>query len=121
MKNNSELDFSESLTYSLDRLDRTPHSLKFIRPTGEPQMTHSWQLQEAKNKFSSLVESAQKDGPQVVTKHGKEAVVVLSAEDFRKLTRPRINLHQFLRKSPLAGINLDISRDRKPPRVVSLS
>jgi len=84
-------------------------------------MTHAWQLQEAKNKFSSLVESAQKEGPQVVTKHGKEAVVVISADDYRKLTRPKTNLHQFLQKSPLAGLNLDISRDKKEPREVSLS
>lgn len=84
-------------------------------------MSHAWQLQEAKNKFSNLVERAQKEGPQIVTKHGKEAVVVLSADDFRKLTRPKTNLHQFLRKSPLAGLDLDISRDKKAPRDVSLS
>jgi len=84
-------------------------------------MSHAWQLQEAKNKFSNLVERAQKEGPQVVTKHGKEAVVVLSADDFRKLTRPKTNLRQFLQKSPLAGIELDISRDKSAPRDVSLS
>ena len=84
-------------------------------------MSHAWQLQEAKNKFSSLVESAQKEGPQVVTKHGKEAVVVISADDYRKLTRPKTNLHQFLKKSPLAGINLDISRGKNAPRDVSKS
>ena len=84
-------------------------------------MTHAWQLQEAKNKFSSLVEHAQKEGPQVVTKHGKEAVVVISADDYRKLTRPKTNLLQFLKKSPLAGLDLDISRDKKAPRKVSLS
>jgi len=84
-------------------------------------MSHAWQLQEAKNKFSNLVERAQKEGPQVVTKHGKEAVVVLSADDFRKLTRPKTSLRQFLQKSPLAGIELDISRDKKSPRDVSLS
>jgi antitoxin Phd len=37
-----------------------------------------WQLQEAKNKFSNLVETAQRKGPQIVTKHGKEAVVVVT-------------------------------------------
>ena len=84
-------------------------------------MNRAWQLQEAKNKFSNLVECAQKEGPQVVTKHGKEAVVVLSADDYRKLARPKINLHQFLRKSPLAGLDLDLSRDKKAPRNISLS
>lgn len=84
-------------------------------------MSHAWQLQEAKNKFSSLVESAQKNGPQVVTKHGKEAVVVISADDYRKLTRPKTSFQQFMRKSPLAGLDLDISRDKKSPRDVTLS
>jgi prevent-host-death family protein len=84
-------------------------------------MNRAWQLQEAKNKFSNLVERAQKEGPQVVTKHGKEAVVILSADDYRKLARPKINLHQFLRKSPLAGLDLDLSRDKKAPRNISLS
>jgi antitoxin Phd len=84
-------------------------------------MTHAWQLQEAKNKFSSLVECARKEGPQVVTKHGKEVVVVISADDFKKLARPKTSLQQFLQKSPLAGLDLDISRDKKAPRDVSLS
>ncbi len=84
-------------------------------------MTHAWQLQEAKNKFSSLVESAQKEGPQVVTKHGKEAVVVISADDYRELTRPKTSFQQFMRKSPLAGLDLDISRNKKAPRDTSLS
>jgi len=39
---------------------------------------NSWQLQNAKNKFSNLVDKAQHNGPQIVTKHGKDAVVVLS-------------------------------------------
>ncbi len=84
-------------------------------------MSHAWQLQEAKNKFSNLVERAHNEGPQIVTKHGKESVVVLSVEDFKKLIRPKTNLYKFLQKSPLAGHDLDIARDKKPPRDVSLS
>ena len=83
-------------------------------------MSHAWQLQEAKNKFSHLVERARKEGPQIVTKHGTESVVVLSIEDFNKLVRPKTNLYKFLRESPLAGLDLDIRRDKKPPREVSL-
>jgi prevent-host-death family protein len=84
-------------------------------------MSHAWQLQEAKNKFSNLVERAQKEGPQIVTKHGKESVVVLSIEDFKKLVRPKTGLYRFLQESPLAGLDLDITRDKKLPRDVSLS
>ncbi|MEA3358446.1 MAG: type II toxin-antitoxin system Phd/YefM family antitoxin [Thermodesulfobacteriota bacterium] len=83
-------------------------------------MSHTWQLQEAKNKFSHLVESAQNKGPQVVTKHGKEAVVILSVEDYRKITKPKVNLFNFIQESPLRGINLDISRDKNAPRDVAI-
>ncbi len=48
-----------------------------------------WQLQEAQNRFSSLVNQAREIGPQIVTKHGQAAVVVLSAEEYNKLTRPK--------------------------------
>ena len=44
-----------------------------------------WQLQEAKNRFSEVVRKASEEGPQTVTKHGKDSVVVLSAEDYRNL------------------------------------
>jgi len=63
---------------------------------------------------------AQHEGPQVVTKHGKEAVVVLSAEDYRKLTKPKVNLFKFIQKSPLSGENLDIARDKMRPRDVPI-
>jgi len=84
-------------------------------------MNRAWQLQEAKNKFSNLVECAQNDGPQIVTKHGKAAVVIISADDYRKLARPKTNLHQFLRKSPMSDLDLDLYRDKKKPRDISLS
>jgi prevent-host-death family protein len=48
----------------------------------------AWQLQTAKQRFSELVERAQREGPQVVTKHGKEAVVVISADEYRHLKAP---------------------------------
>ncbi len=83
-------------------------------------MNHVWQLQEAKNKFSHLVECAQHEGPQVVSKHGKEAVVVLSAEDYKKLTKPKLNLFDFMQKSPLGSDNIDLARDKTPPRDVAL-
>ena len=48
-------------------------------------MGPAWQLQEAKNKFSKLIEKARQKGPQFVTKHGKEFVVVLSVDEYKKL------------------------------------
>ena len=83
-------------------------------------MNHIWQLQEAKNRFSNLVKRAQHEGPQIVTKHGKKAVVVLSVDDYRKMSRPKTTLLEFMQKSPLSGIDIDISRDKNVPRNVKM-
>ena len=81
---------------------------------------NSWQLQDAKNKFSNLVERAQKNGPQVVTKHGKEAVVVLSIDEYKKLIKPKTNLVNFFQSSPLAREDLDLTRNKEFPRDIGL-
>jgi len=83
-------------------------------------MGNVWQLQEAKNKFSNLVDKARHDGPQVVTKHGKEAVVIIAIEDYQKLNKPTSDLISFLKKSPLSDINLDLTRDKSPSRDIEL-
>ena len=83
-------------------------------------MGNVWQLQEAKNKFSNLVDKAQDQGPQFVTKHGKESIVILSIEDYQKITKPKSTLVNFLQSSPLAGISLDIQRDKGPSRNTAL-
>ena len=83
-------------------------------------MSRTWQLQEAKNRFSNLVECAQREGPQIVTKHGKETVVVLSIGNYKKMIRPEMNLLEFIQKSPLNGIDIDLSRDKKAPRDVEM-
>ena len=81
---------------------------------------NTWQLQEAKSKFSHLVEKALHNGPQFVTKHGNNAVVVLSFKEYQEITRPKSDLVTFLRSSPLVTIELDISRDKNPPRDIEL-
>ena len=60
----------------------------------------AWQLQAAKQRFSELVERAQREGPQVVTKHGREAVVVVSVDEYRRLKGPEDDLIAFLRSAP---------------------
>lgn len=72
----------------------------------------AWQLQAAKQRFSELVERARTDGPQVVTKHGKEAVVVLSAEEYHRLRGEQPSLLEYLRAAPdLDALELDRARD----------
>lgn len=79
-----------------------------------------WQLQDAKNKFSNLVEQAQHKCPQIVTKHGKEAVVVLSIDEYNKLVKPKSNLVKFFQKSPLAKHDIDLKRNTDIPRDIEL-
>ena len=81
---------------------------------------NTWKLQDAKNKFSNFVKSAQKDGPQIVTKHGKKAIVILAFEDFKKLSKPKIDFYKFLQKSPLANLDLKIDRNKDLPREINL-
>ena len=81
---------------------------------------NTWQLQDAKSKFSQLVENAMSSEPQFVTKHGNNAVVVLSFEDYKRITKPKMDLVAFLRNSPLTGVELDISRNGELPRKIEL-
>ena len=83
-------------------------------------MGHTWQLQEAKNKFSKLVEKAQFEGPQFVTKHGKETVVVLSMEAYQNIVKPKSNLFQFIQASPLSETSIIIDRDKSTARDIEL-
>lgn len=80
-----------------------------------------WQLQEAKNRLSEVVRKATGEGPQVITLRGEDAVVVVAAEEYARLTRkPKRSLVEFLRGSPLAGVNLDLARSRDTGRAVDL-
>ena len=79
-----------------------------------------WQLQDAKNRLSGLVRKAREEGPQVITLRGRDAVVVVSANEFGKLSRPRGSLVDFFRKSPLAGVNLDLARSTDTGRCADL-
>lgn len=71
----------------------------------------TWQLQEAKNKLSQVVENALSEGPQVISRRGEEVAVVLSLDEYRRLTAMRGSLIDFFRESPLVGVELDLQRD----------
>jgi prevent-host-death family protein len=59
-----------------------------------------WQLQDAKNRFSELVQRARREGPQIVTLRGERAVVVLSAEDYDQLAAEHPSLVDYLMSGP---------------------
>jgi prevent-host-death family protein len=83
-----------------------------------------WKLEDAKNQFSRLVQAARRQGPQVVTRHGREEVVVMAIEEYRKLARRQEGLVAFLRGSPLAEAiangELELLRSRDLARDISL-
>ncbi len=77
-----------------------------------------WKLEDAKARFSELVRRAESDGPQMVTVRGREAAVVLSADDYARLhpaVEGRVPLVDFLQSLDLAGLDLtrepDFGRD----------
>jgi len=80
----------------------------------------TWQLQEAKSKFSKLVSNAINDAPQIVTRHGKNAVVVISYQEYKKLKNPETDIVSFFQNSPLAEVNLDLTRSKDLPRDLDL-
>jgi prevent-host-death family protein len=68
-----------------------------------------WQLQEAKAMLSAVIKKTQKR-PQIITVSGKNTAVILSFEQYRKLTCSGQNLFQFIQNSPLRDIELELPR-----------
>ncbi|MGA1197772.1 MAG: type II toxin-antitoxin system prevent-host-death family antitoxin [Candidatus Latescibacterota bacterium] len=83
-------------------------------------MNTTWALQDAKNKFSEVVNQALSKGPQTITRHGKETAVVVSIDDFQKLTRPQGSMASFFQNSPLSGVKLDLDRHPDYGREIDL-
>lgn len=82
-------------------------------------MARTWQLQEAKNKLSEVVDRAGKEGPQTITRRGVPVAVVIAAEAFRRSQQAR-SLVDFFAQSPLRGLDLDLERDSDTGRDVEL-
>ncbi len=82
-----------------------------------------WKLEDAKNQFSRLVQAAHRH-PQIVTRHGREEVVVISIEKYRRLATGQQSLVEFLGSSPLADAlasgELELVRSRDLPRDIVL-
>ncbi len=79
----------------------------------------SWQMQEARTRFGDLMTAAAEHGPQtIMTRGSRRVAVVLSADDYDRLSRAKPSLARFLRDSPLAGVDLDLKRDRSAGRRV---
>ena len=75
-----------------------------------------WQLRDAKSKFSELVNRAMAQGTQIVTRRGKNAVVVMPFDEYKRLTEKKEGFSDFLLASPFAGSEIQIDRDKSLPR-----
>jgi prevent-host-death family protein len=87
------------------------------------QPSTTWQVQTAKARFSELFRRARTEGPQLITRQGKEAVVMIADEQYERLigtaNQPK-SLLQFFRESPLVGLELNFDRDRDEGRDIKL-
>lgn len=81
-----------------------------------------WLLQDAKARFSELVRRVRAEGPQHVTVHGRDEVVVIAAEEFRRLKGDLSGeaLIAVMQASPHRDIEIEPSRSRMPVRDVAL-
>ncbi|MGH9498084.1 MAG: type II toxin-antitoxin system Phd/YefM family antitoxin [Terriglobales bacterium] len=81
---------------------------------------HEWTVAEAKAKFSEVINQAQSDGPQTITRKGRKAAVVVAADEWERKTHRRGNLAEFFAASPLRGSGLKIRRLPGPVRKAGL-
>lgn len=82
--------------------------------------TDTWTVAEAKAKFSEVIDRAHTEGPQVITRSGRTAVVIVAADEWERKTRRVGNLAEFLATSPLRGSGLKIGRSKDRQRKVDL-
>lgn len=93
------------------------------RPRSDAVKAGAWQLQAAKAQFSELFRRAQAEGPQYVTRQGRDTVVVVRADDFERLkarSRQPDDLVRFFAESPLAQREVDLERSPDYGRKVEL-
>jgi prevent-host-death family protein len=100
----------------MTRTTKPAQSKKPSRPPGY------WLLQDAKARFSELVRRVRSEGPQHVTVHGRDEVVVVTAEEFRRLKGDRTGaaLIAALQASPYRDLDLEPKRERLPVRGIKL-
>jgi prevent-host-death family protein len=87
-----------------------------------PEAAHDqgWSVAEAKARLSELLDHAINDGPQAITRRGKEVAVVVSIEEWRRKTARSGSLAEFFATSPLRGSELDLERPDAEPRDLAL-
>jgi prevent-host-death family protein len=77
-----------------------------------------WQIQDAKQRFSEMIRAVASEGPQVITRHGEDVAVVVDIGEYRRLTRPAVDLAGILLSGPrldegAAVVFAEIEAERK--------
>lgn len=75
-----------------------------------------WKLRDARNRLSELVRQAKRQGPQAISVRGVTEVVVIAKGEYDRLRQPKPPFWEFMRASPLVGVELDLERDPSPTR-----
>lgn len=83
-------------------------------------MAKTWTVAEAKAKFSEVLEKAEKEGPQRITRRGEETAVVVSKKEWERRTKRKGTLLEFFRESPLWGSGIEIPPREKSGRKIEL-
>src|SRR5437879_9158910 len=108
----------------MSRTSRKPKRGSALAQTSALAATgNSWQIQTAKARFSEVFRLARSEGPQRITRQGKEGVVMISDEQYDRLMvkshQPK-SIVQFFRESPFVGVDLDLERDKDTGRDIEL-
>ena len=77
-----------------------------------------WQIQDAKQRFSEMIRAVTTEGPQVITRHGEDVAVVVEIGEYRRLTRPAVDIANILLGGPkldnsAADVFAEIEAERK--------
>jgi prevent-host-death family protein len=79
-----------------------------------------WTVAEAKAKFCAVIDLAQSQGPQTITRNGRDTVVIVAVSEWERKTKRNGNLAEFFAASPLRGSKLKVRRLRHGLRTPNL-
>lgn len=82
--------------------------------------TDKWTVAQAKAKFSAVIDLAQSQGPQTITRNGRDTVVIVAAQEWERKTKRNGNLAEFFAASPLRGSKLKTRRLKHGLRATNL-
>jgi len=77
-----------------------------------------WKLQDAKARFSQVVNNALKNGPQFVTRRGQKTVVIVSVDEYEKLVSKKPTFKEFLLNCPKIDNDFEFERQKDYPRSI---